>query len=143
MKTRHCTGYFSSKQPKPNFLPSHRTDPSPASSTSLPTGNSAPTPLTSQLTDERPSQPSQLTASQPPEKQKRRTPAWCDRILWLPGRGLGQLAYGRAELALSDHKPVAAAFVLVAQHYNRDKIGLLLDEARKELDRHATIMRPK
>jgi hypothetical protein len=34
------------------------------------------------------------------EKQKRRTPAWCDRVLWLPGRQLHQLAYGRGELAV-------------------------------------------
>ncbi|MEW5306934.1 MAG: hypothetical protein WDW36_009363 [Sanguina aurantia] len=118
-------------------------DPPSAPAASPPSGTSAPTPPTAPLTDPRPSPTPQLTASQPPEKQKRRTPAWCDRVLWVPGRGLRQLAYGRAELALSDHKPVAAAFVLAAQHYNRDRIGMLLDEARKELDRHATIMRPK
>jgi hypothetical protein len=34
------------------------------------------------------------------EKQKKRTPAWCDRVLWLPGRQLYQLAYGRGEIAV-------------------------------------------
>jgi hypothetical protein len=38
--------------------------------------------------------------SPPVEKQKKRTPAWCDRVLWLPGRQLYQLAYGRGELAV-------------------------------------------
>jgi hypothetical protein len=39
------------------------------------------------------------------EKQKKRTPAWCDRILWLPDRQLYQLAYGRGEVAVSGHFP--------------------------------------
>lgn len=48
------------------------------------------------------------------EKQKKRTPAWCDRVLWLPGRQLYQLAYGRGEIAVSDHRPVTAAFLFEA-----------------------------
>eukprot|EP00250_Pteridium_aquilinum_P008687 c18133_g1_i1 orf=533-2320(-) len=42
--------------------------------------------------------------------EKRRAPAWCDRILW-HGKGLKQLSYRRGELTLSDHRPVIATFV--------------------------------
>ncbi len=54
-------------------------------------------------------------------KQKRRTPAWCDRVLWLSGGSGGggggagsltQLWYRRGELTASDHKPVAAGFMM-------------------------------
>ncbi|KAL2320980.1 hypothetical protein Fmac_029949 [Flemingia macrophylla] len=43
-------------------------------------------------------------------KQKRRTPAWCDRILWY-GRGLHQLSYVRGESRFSDHRPVYSIFL--------------------------------
>ncbi|XP_026661193.2 type I inositol polyphosphate 5-phosphatase 10-like isoform X3 [Phoenix dactylifera] len=42
-------------------------------------------------------------------KKKRRTPAWCDRILW-HGDGLVQLSYIRGESRFSDHRPVCAVF---------------------------------
>ncbi|CAO2838449.1 unnamed protein product [Amaranthus hypochondriacus] len=42
-------------------------------------------------------------------KEKRRTPAWCDRILWY-GSGLHQLSYVRAESRFSDHRPVYSIF---------------------------------
>ncbi|KAK1387846.1 type IV inositol polyphosphate 5-phosphatase 7-like [Heracleum sosnowskyi] len=42
-------------------------------------------------------------------KEKRRTPAWCDRILWF-GRGLHQLSYVRGESRFSDHRPVYSIF---------------------------------
>ncbi|KAK8918675.1 Type I inositol 1,4,5-trisphosphate 5-phosphatase CVP2 [Platanthera zijinensis] len=57
-------------------------------------------------------------------KSKRRTPAWCDRILW-HGDGITQLVYVRGESKLSDHRPVFAAFSVDAE---------VLDERfRKEL----------
>uniref|UniRef100_A0ACD5VPN5 Uncharacterized protein n=1 Tax=Avena sativa TaxID=4498 RepID=A0ACD5VPN5_AVESA len=39
----------------------------------------------------------------------RRTPAWCDRVLSF-GKGVRLLSYGRSELGLSDHMPVAATY---------------------------------
>ncbi|CAA0829104.1 Type I inositol 1-4-5-trisphosphate 5-phosphatase CVP2 [Striga hermonthica] len=42
-------------------------------------------------------------------KEKRRTPAWCDRILW-SGDGLQQLSYTRGESRFSDHRPVSSVF---------------------------------
>ncbi|KAJ3677442.1 hypothetical protein LUZ60_003166 [Juncus effusus] len=40
---------------------------------------------------------------------KKRAPAWCDRILW-HGKGLKQIRYDRCESKLSDHRPVRAVF---------------------------------
>ncbi|XP_019168091.1 PREDICTED: type IV inositol polyphosphate 5-phosphatase 7-like isoform X1 [Ipomoea nil] len=42
-------------------------------------------------------------------KEKRRTPAWCDRILWY-GSGLQQLSYACGESRFSDHRPVSSVF---------------------------------
>lgn len=44
--------------------------------------------------------------------EKKRSPAWCDRVLY---RGLGkikQLEYRRHEVRASDHRPVSASFKL-------------------------------
>ncbi|KXG22413.1 hypothetical protein SORBI_3009G211600 [Sorghum bicolor] len=43
-------------------------------------------------------------------KSGRRTPAWCDRILSY-GKGTKLLSYKRAELMLSDHRPVTAVYM--------------------------------
>ncbi|CDY07789.1 BnaA03g17220D [Brassica napus] len=42
-------------------------------------------------------------------KEKRRTPAWCDRILW-KGDGMKQIWYTRGESRFSDHRPVQSLF---------------------------------
>jgi phosphatidylinositol-bisphosphatase len=43
------------------------------------------------------------------KEKKLRTPAWCDRIIWI-GKGLKQKQYSRGESRLSDHRPVRAIF---------------------------------
>ncbi|XP_056176176.1 type IV inositol polyphosphate 5-phosphatase 6-like [Syzygium oleosum] len=42
-------------------------------------------------------------------REKQRTPAWCDRILWY-GKGVRQVSYFRSESKFSDHRPVSALF---------------------------------
>ncbi|XP_022769534.1 type I inositol polyphosphate 5-phosphatase 4-like [Durio zibethinus] len=54
-------------------------------------------------------------------KEKRRTPAWCDRILW-HGRGLRQLSYVRGESKFSDHRPVYSVFSAEVESINRSRI---------------------
>ncbi|GLT74342.1 hypothetical protein SLA2020_461470 [Shorea laevis] len=54
-------------------------------------------------------------------KEKRRTPAWCDRILWY-GRGLSQLSYVRGESRFSDHRPVYSIFLAEVESINRSRI---------------------
>ncbi|KAI3984707.1 hypothetical protein MKX01_039324 [Papaver californicum] len=54
-------------------------------------------------------------------KEKRRTPAWCDRILW-HGRGLRQLSYVRGESRFSDHRPVYSIFTAEVESINHSRI---------------------
>ncbi|XP_019464395.1 PREDICTED: type IV inositol polyphosphate 5-phosphatase 9-like isoform X2 [Lupinus angustifolius] len=55
--------------------------------------------------------------------EKKRAPAWCDRIVWY-GKGLKQLQYTRSESKLSDHRPVKAMFTA--------ELGLLSDPENME-----------
>ncbi|KAK1591286.1 hypothetical protein Q3G72_005314 [Acer saccharum] len=56
-------------------------------------------------------------------KKKRRTPAWCDRILWR-GNGIEQLSYIRGESRFSDHRPVCGVFsVEVEMEATRNQIN--------------------
>ncbi|CAN6478112.1 unnamed protein product [Victoria cruziana] len=59
-------------------------------------------------------------------KKKRRTPAWCDRILWR-GDGIDQLSYIRGESRFSDHRPVCAVFVAEVEILNNSKFGSDVD----------------
>nr|GMC94705.1 type I inositol polyphosphate 5-phosphatase 5-like [Ipomoea batatas] len=51
-------------------------------------------------------------------KKKRRTPSWCDRILWR-GNGMEQLQYIRGESRFSDHRPVCAVFTISVDMFNK------------------------
>ncbi|KAI3871127.1 hypothetical protein MKW98_015027 [Papaver atlanticum] len=55
-------------------------------------------------------------------KEKRRTPAWCDRILW-KGKGMKQMWYVRGENKFSDHRPVYSLFsVQLDSTIDRNKV---------------------
>ncbi|KAK1302657.1 Type I inositol 1,4,5-trisphosphate 5-phosphatase CVP2 [Acorus calamus] len=55
--------------------------------------------------------------------EKRRAPAWCDRILWW-GEGLKQTRYSRGESRLSDHRPVRAVFVVEVESSRNSSTSL-------------------
>ena len=69
-------------------------------------------------------------------KKKRRTPAWCDRILWR-GSNMEQLSYIRGESRFSDHRPVCAVFsvgVEVRSRNNRFRKGYSYTSPRLEYE---------
>ncbi|KAL1183086.1 hypothetical protein V6Z11_A02G157800 [Gossypium hirsutum] len=70
-------------------------------------------------------------------KKKRRTPAWCDRILWR-GSGIEQLSYIRGETRFSDHRPVSSLFSVEVQvkrkHDTRFRKGYSCGVRRFEYD---------
>ena len=47
--------------------------------------------------------------------KKKRSPAWCDRVLWIESDAIEQLNYVRSELMQSDHRPVASDFVVMVR----------------------------
>lgn len=62
----------------------------------------------------------------PKEGEKRRSPAWCDRILW-SGNSIKQLCYKRADIRLSDHRPVSSVFLLEVEVFNSRKLRKALN----------------
>ncbi|CAK7356192.1 unnamed protein product [Dovyalis caffra] len=62
----------------------------------------------------------------PKEGEKKRSPAWCDRILWL-GKGIKQLSYKRSNLKLSDHRPVSSMFLVEVEVFNHRKLQKALN----------------
>ena len=69
-------------------------------------------------------------------RERVRTPAWCDRVLYRcdsPGT-LAQLLYDRSELAMSDHKPVMAAFLLNAIAIDEQRLAGEAEGAQRALD---------
>ena len=52
--------------------------------------------------------------------EKRRRPAWCDRILWRSRATsrVRQLHYRRYEVNVSDHRPISAAFTITIKRFD-------------------------
>jgi hypothetical protein len=64
--------------------------------------------------------------------EKKRCPAWCDRILWRsrePSR-VRQLHYQRYEPTISDHRPVSAAFEMTVKRVDREARVSVRDEVQ-------------
>ncbi|KAG8382479.1 hypothetical protein BUALT_Bualt05G0081500 [Buddleja alternifolia] len=62
----------------------------------------------------------------PREGEKKRSPAWCDRILWF-GKGIKQFFYKRAEIKLSDHRPVSSMFMVEVEIFDQRKLRKALN----------------
>ncbi|KAM0891818.1 hypothetical protein ACQ4PT_026121 [Festuca glaucescens] len=60
-----------------------------------------------------------LSSSGKPSRDKKRTPAWCDRILWR-GEGMDQAWYERGESRFSDHRPVNSLFSIRLGHLHHE-----------------------
>ncbi|KAL9251019.1 Type I inositol polyphosphate 5-phosphatase 2-like protein [Drosera capensis] len=60
-----------------------------------------------------------------PKGKKKRSPAWCDRILWF-GKGIKQQSYDRAELKLSDHRPVSSTFCIEVEVVDPRKLQRII-----------------
>jgi len=71
-----------------------------------------------------------------PEK-KLRCPAWCDRVLWRSKENnmIKNIAYRRGELSLSDHKPVAAQFLVRIKVVSQEKRHEVYQQVTRLLDR--------
>ncbi|XVE57492.1 hypothetical protein DITRI_Ditri04bG0095400 [Diplodiscus trichospermus] len=62
----------------------------------------------------------------PKEEEQKRSPAWCDRILW-SGKGIKQLCYQRAEIRFSDHRPVSSMFLVEVEVLDHRKLQRALN----------------
>ena len=76
------------------------------------------------------------------EEKKKRTPAWCDRILWR-GWDITQHSYDRSELVQSDHKPVRSKFSIVARELQPERLQEVLLEHRRRMDFQEMASQPR
>ncbi|KAI0791003.1 DNase I-like protein [Abortiporus biennis] len=70
--------------------------------------------------------------------EKRRIPAWCDRILWrslTPSR-VNQLHYQRYETNISDHRPISAAFAVTVKSLHHEARERVLGEMKNHWVQH-------
>ncbi|KAJ0025082.1 hypothetical protein Pint_07868 [Pistacia integerrima] len=71
-------------------------------------------------------------------KAGRRTPAWCDRILSY-GKGMRLLKYRRAELKMSDHRPVTATYVAEVEEFSHKKLQRALTFTDAEIENEEVV----
>lgn len=64
----------------------------------------------------------------------KRTPAWCDRILYR-GNGIRVRSYRRHEIFASDHRPVSGVFTVPIQQIDRERRQAVYDRLWREMSR--------
>lgn len=68
--------------------------------------------------------------------EKKRAPAWCDRLLYRGRDRIQQLDYRRHEVRVSDHRPVTGSFDMVVKKISPKKRTAKWEECKKrQLDR--------
>ncbi|RDW95133.1 hypothetical protein BP5796_00896 [Coleophoma crateriformis] len=65
--------------------------------------------------------------------EKKRAPAWCDRILYRGRNRIKQLDYQRWELRTSDHRPVTGLFEMTIKTISPKRRAMKWDECQKRL----------
>ncbi|ORX54508.1 DNase I-like protein [Hesseltinella vesiculosa] len=63
--------------------------------------------------------------------EKKRVPAWCDRVLWRSRHTENQY-YRRHEVQASDHRPISAAFTVLVKEVDGDRRDQLLDNIEQD-----------
>ncbi|TAQ86758.1 hypothetical protein B7494_g4920 [Chlorociboria aeruginascens] len=65
--------------------------------------------------------------------EKKRAPAWCDRLMYRGGDRIEQLNYQRHEVRVSDHRPVTGVFQMVIKTISPKKRALKLEQCQQKL----------
>lgn len=67
--------------------------------------------------------------------EKRRSPAWCDRLLYRGREGrVRQLDYRRHEVRVSDHRPVSGRFRFTVKAVDRARRGEVWEECARQFE---------
>ncbi|QDZ20453.1 inositol polyphosphate phosphatase [Chloropicon primus] len=67
--------------------------------------------------------------------QKKRSPAWCDRILWKATKPIKLFGYSDvADVKISDHKPVFGGFMVSMHQYLEEELDSAIHKARRLAD---------
>lgn len=79
--------------------------------------------------------------------EKRRVPAWCDRILyWTRDKSVRvqQILYKSIEhIVFSDHKPVCSIFDLTVKLIDEEKRNIIYEDLLREADKRANELLPQ
>lgn len=67
--------------------------------------------------------------------EKRRAPAWCDRILYRGAGKIKQMDYRRHELRVSDHRPVSGRFIIRIKAVSAEKRAQVWNESGERFEK--------